>query len=197
MNKFQKILVLFVLLGFVFVLAGIALQQAEETVTCPVGGKAMKKSEAKASYEYKGKTYYFCSAECKEKFMKEPEKYIQKKAEMKGVYTCPKHPDVKSEKPGKCPHCGMELEKKMMTHEKMAGCMEMPCPMQMKEGEKPVCPMMSKDVEVNIENLPDGVSLKMTSKNAETVKKIQEHMAKMKTMCLEKKSCPQKEGIKK
>lgn len=185
MNKSSRILILLVVFTFVLVLTGIALQQAEETVTCPVGGKAMKKSEAKASYEYKGKTYYFCSTDCKEKFMKEPEKYIQQKAEMKEVYTCPMHPDVKSEKPGKCPHCGMELKKKMMTHEQMSGCMEM------------LCPMMSKDVEVNIENLPDGVSLKMTSKNAETVKKIQEHMAKMKTMCLEKKSCPQKEKIKK
>ena len=24
-------------------------------------------------------------------------------------YTCPTHPDVKSDKPGKCPKCGMEL----------------------------------------------------------------------------------------
>lgn len=28
------------------------------------------------------------------------------------VYTCPMHPDVKSEKPGKCPRCGMDLVKK-------------------------------------------------------------------------------------
>jgi len=27
-------------------------------------------------------------------------------------YTCPMHPEVKSEKPGKCPKCGMNLEKK-------------------------------------------------------------------------------------
>jgi Cu+-exporting ATPase len=25
------------------------------------------------------------------------------------VYTCPMHPDVKSDKPGKCPKCGMAL----------------------------------------------------------------------------------------
>ena len=28
------------------------------------------------------------------------------------VYTCPMHPDVKSDKPGKCPKCGMEMVKK-------------------------------------------------------------------------------------
>ena len=68
------------LIGFVFVLvlAGIAQQKAEETVTCPVSGEVVKKSEAKASYDYKGKTYYFCCNDCKEKFMKDPEKYIQK-----------------------------------------------------------------------------------------------------------------------
>jgi hypothetical protein len=28
------------------------------------------------------------------------------------VYTCPMHPEVKSDKPGKCPKCGMTLVKK-------------------------------------------------------------------------------------
>ncbi len=26
------------------------------------------------------------------------------------TYTCPMHPEVKSDKPGKCPKCGMNLE---------------------------------------------------------------------------------------
>ncbi|MEO7463421.1 MAG: heavy metal-binding domain-containing protein [Ferruginibacter sp.] len=29
-----------------------------------------------------------------------------------GTYSCPMHPEVKSDKPGKCPKCGMELIKK-------------------------------------------------------------------------------------
>jgi len=28
-----------------------------------------------------------------------------------GTFTCTMHPEVKSDKPGKCPKCGMELEK--------------------------------------------------------------------------------------
>jgi hypothetical protein len=28
------------------------------------------------------------------------------------VYTCPMHPEVTSDKPGKCPKCGMDLVKK-------------------------------------------------------------------------------------
>jgi hypothetical protein len=31
---------------------------------------------------------------------------------MAETYTCPMHPEVKSDKPGKCPKCGMSLEKK-------------------------------------------------------------------------------------
>lgn len=28
-----------------------------------------------------------------------------------GTYTCTMHPEIKSDKPGKCPKCGMELVK--------------------------------------------------------------------------------------
>jgi YHS domain-containing protein len=40
----------------------------------------MKVDEKKAaeSYEYKGKTYYFCAAGCKEAFAKNPEAYLKK-----------------------------------------------------------------------------------------------------------------------
>ena len=29
----------------------------------------------------------------------------------KETYSCPMHPEVTSDKPGKCPKCGMDLEK--------------------------------------------------------------------------------------
>ncbi|MFQ6082063.1 MAG: heavy metal-binding domain-containing protein [Candidatus Aminicenantia bacterium] len=193
MKKHSKILTLFLVFSFVLVLAGIAQQQAEETVTCPVSGKEMKKSEAKASYEYKGKTYYFCCEKCKEKFMKDPEQYIQKKAEMKEVYTCPMHSELKSDKPGKCPKCGMKLEKKMMVKKHMHA--------HMKAEGKACCTMMHlmgcKDAEINVENLEDGVAVKITSKNAEVVKKIQEVAAKMKASCPKKaKECKKKKTEK-
>lgn len=31
--------------------------------------------------------------------------------EQTAEYTCPMHPEIKSDKPGECPTCGMELEK--------------------------------------------------------------------------------------
>lgn len=189
----SKILALLLALSFVVVISGVALQQAEETVTCPVSGKEIKKSETKVTYEYKGKTYYFCSEECKEEFIKNPEKYIQKKAEMKEIYTCPMHPEVKSDKPGKCPKCGMKLEKKMMKMEHMHAHMKM----YKKCEEKPCCPMMgmmsSKDIEMNVENLDDGIAVKITSKNADVVKKIQDMAVKMNKMCKQKAASCQKE----
>ena len=43
----------------------------------------MDVSEEKASEktEYKGKTYYFCAKPCKERFEKDPEKYMGKDAD--------------------------------------------------------------------------------------------------------------------
>jgi YHS domain-containing protein len=199
MTKHSKILALFLAFSFVVVLAGIAQAQAEETVVCPVSGKEIKKSEAKVSYEHEGKTYYFCCEMCKEKFMKNPEKCIQKKAEMKEVYTCPMHPKVKLDKPGKCPECGMKLEKKMMHKEMMMHKKKMILKvhmdkehMEMEHKEKACYPMMEmmslKDVEMNVENLKDGIAVKITSKNADVVKKLQEMSAKMKEMCCKKEA---------
>ncbi len=208
MTKHSKILVLFLAFSFVVVLAGVAQAQADETVVCPVSGEKIKKSEAKFSHEYEGKTYYLCCEMCKEKFVKNPEEYLKKKAEMKEVYTCPMHSDVKLDKPGKCPKCGMKLEKKMMPmkhmkahmhKEKMMHKEHMDKEHMHKKGEeKACCPMMGvmsgKDVEMNLENLKDGIAVKLTSKNADVAKKLQEMAAKMKEM---HKKMEAKEEVKK
>jgi YHS domain-containing protein len=52
----------------------VAAAAIEQTV-CPVMGGAINKS---MFTEYKGKKVYFCCAGCKEKFEKEPEKYLAK-----------------------------------------------------------------------------------------------------------------------
>jgi rubrerythrin len=39
-------------------------------------------------------------------------KEIRMSVEDKAVYTCPMHPEVQKPEPGKCPKCGMNLEKK-------------------------------------------------------------------------------------
>ncbi len=47
-------------------------------VTDPVCKMKIEESKAAGSSVYKGETYYFCALSCKQKFDKEPEKYIGK-----------------------------------------------------------------------------------------------------------------------
>jgi len=50
----------------------------------------------------------------------EKKKMDMKKGKMAKTYTCGMHPEIKSDKPGKCPKCGMTLvEKKMKMDKKM------------------------------------------------------------------------------
>ncbi len=87
-------------------------------VTDPVCHMTIEDSEAAGKSLYEGKTYYFCSKPCKEKFDKAPGSYVGEKAETKktaasekGVeHTCPMHPEIRQPKPGPCPKCGMALE---------------------------------------------------------------------------------------
>jgi len=50
-------------------------QVVSEKIFDPVCGMQIG-SETSYKAEYEGKTYYFCSAECHEKFMQAPEKYM-------------------------------------------------------------------------------------------------------------------------
>jgi YHS domain-containing protein len=190
--KNPKLLAVLFVISLAFVFSGFARQTADESVACPVSGKAMTKSEAKATYEYQGKTYYFCCEGCQEEFVKDPEKYLQQKEAAKEVYTCPMHPEVQSDQPGKCAKCGMNLVKKaapqeqamMMTHGPMGCCQQMGMGAQAGAMN---CPFYLKDADITTENLADGVAVKVTSKDPETVKKIQENFAAL-------KACRQKAG---
>ncbi len=54
-----------------------------ERVKDLVCGMEFDKETASGTFEYKGKTYYFCSQGCREKFAEDPEKYIAHKTEEK------------------------------------------------------------------------------------------------------------------
>jgi YHS domain-containing protein len=155
-------------------ISGMSQQTGDDTAKDPVCGMTMKRSEAKATFDYSGKTYYFCSAGCKDTFVKDPEKYIQKKEE------------AAPEETRTCPEAGKEMPAQTASHGQMMG----QCPMiEHKHGQMAgstagmSCPLHSKDVEIKTEILPDGVAVKFTSKNPETVKKIREHLEKMKSCC--------------
>ena len=92
----------------------------------PVCGMTVTAQSAHQA-EHIGKRYYFCSAGCKTKFNVNAGQYttakliaVQKistpsvgapQRNMTGaVYTCPMHPEIRQDKPGNCPICGMTLE---------------------------------------------------------------------------------------
>jgi Cu+-exporting ATPase len=88
------------------------------------------------SAEHGGRTYYFCSPRCREKFVANPGQYVAPAAgaphaghahhhasQSTGVaassegakvagttYVCPMDPEVRQSTPGACPKCGMALE---------------------------------------------------------------------------------------
>ncbi|MCI0371261.1 MAG: YHS domain-containing protein [candidate division NC10 bacterium] len=43
----------------------------------PVCGMTVDEKRAAATSIYRGQTYYFCAAACKEKFEKSPEKFVK------------------------------------------------------------------------------------------------------------------------
>jgi Cu+-exporting ATPase len=42
----------------------------------PVCGMTVEPDSAAATADYNGKTYYFCSVDCKEEFEEDPESYL-------------------------------------------------------------------------------------------------------------------------
>jgi len=102
-------------------------------VICPVTGEKFKITKHTKFVDYQGKRYYFCCPGCDKRFLENPEKYLDiHKPDSSGAihrtneilkpvqnnkgsesevsyWTCSMHPSVHSDKPGKCPICGMEL----------------------------------------------------------------------------------------
>jgi Cu+-exporting ATPase len=83
----------------------------------PVCGMTVDPATAAGSYEYQGKTYYFCNPHCLHRFREDPERFLQKTSAVEAVevkagakYTCPMHPEIIRDGPGSCPICGMALE---------------------------------------------------------------------------------------
>lgn len=103
------------------------------SVLDPVCGMTVDHKSRAGSFEHRGKTYYFCSTHCLQKFREAPERFLNKSAEATSVqppaiqplspavraqkteYTCPMHPEIVRDQPGNCPICGMALEPRTIT----------------------------------------------------------------------------------
>src|SRR5882672_7618472 len=66
-----------------------------------------------------GRDFLFCSEGCRKRFAADPEAFLSGKAAPGAsstapakptVYTCPMHPEIRRDRPGFCPICGMALE---------------------------------------------------------------------------------------
>src|SRR6266699_2425372 len=72
-------------------------------------------ARAHSSLVHEGRSYFFCSAHCAERFRAEPARYLRPRATVPPApgteYTCPMHPELVRSEPGTCPLCGMTLER--------------------------------------------------------------------------------------
>jgi len=88
-----------------------------QLVTDPVCNMRIDPATAAGKSEYKGQNFSFCNPGCKQKFDASPEAYLggakpaaTQPAPAGTAYVCPMDPEVRSDKPGACPKCGMALE---------------------------------------------------------------------------------------
>ncbi len=126
--------------------------------TDPVCGMTVEEKPAALNTEYQGTTYYFCSSHCLHKFQAAPRDYVRKRPAAspgEAAYTCPMHPEVRSDKPGACPECGMALEPAVPAAP-VAAKTEYVCPMhpevvRAEPGNCPKCGMALEPRTVSLE----------------------------------------------
>ncbi len=85
----------------------------------PVCGMAVS-DRSEYRHRHDGRVYTFCSPHCRAKFQAAPQRYLTRVDAVSPqpgddiapgtTYTCPMHPEVRQDRPGNCPKCGMALE---------------------------------------------------------------------------------------
>ncbi len=132
---------------------------------------------AKASAVHAGKTYYFCCTGCASKFNADPQKYLDggppghalliqlgggkplakpgPTPSKNGAYVCPMDLEVRQDRPGACPKCGMALEPEIPAAP--ATRVEYTCPMHPQivcpgPGSCPICGMALEPRTVTVED---------------------------------------------
>ena len=99
---------------------GQSPDRAPPHYTDPVCGMAVTDQSPYAS-AHDGQRYFFCSERCRDKFARNPAEFVRRghrgrPADDAGqpssatVYVCPMHPEIRRDRPGNCPICGMTLE---------------------------------------------------------------------------------------
>ena len=142
----------------------------------PVCGMAVDPAEAAGSYEYRGRTYYFCNPSCLERFRDNPTEFVQPDGDPKSppsdaipgarAYICPMDPEVRQPEPGACPKCGMALEPDLSDPAALIK-VEYTCPMHPEivrdqPGACPICGMALEPRMVGFEDAPNPELVDMT-----------------------------------
>jgi P-type Cu+ transporter len=151
-------------------MSGESLNLASASTKDPVCGMTVNPSIAKYSHVHEGSTYYFCCAQCLQKFEADPRKYLSAglanpshlvslgvsapppRPSARSVvstaekYVCPMCPQVQKTKPGACPSCGMALEPEMPVASTRT---EYTCPMhpEVVRAESGTCPICGMALE--------------------------------------------------
>jgi len=154
----------------------------------PVCGMTVDPATTAHRAEHEGRSWFFCSAGCRAKFMADPARFAgaaksaccghhhHAQASHEGapqptiaadpgtIYTCPMHPEVRQQGPGACPDCGMALEPVGAPN---ATRVEYTCPMhpqivQDQPGNCPICGMALEPRTVTVEAAPNPELADMT-----------------------------------
>ena len=82
----------------------------------PVCGMTVDPATTHHHARHGDRTYHFCSAGCRAKFVANPASFLDKPPQKVAnpdpgiIYTCPMHAQIRQAGPGSCPICGMALE---------------------------------------------------------------------------------------
>lgn len=99
----------------------IGAKDGSATVKDPVCGMTVDPTTTIHHETHAGSDYHFCSARCEEKFVANPQAYVDgtlpaaASTDRGTIYTCPMHPEIRQTGPGACPICGMALEPETIT----------------------------------------------------------------------------------
>jgi P-type Cu+ transporter len=131
----------------------------------PVCGMTVEPQHAAGTEIYNGVTYAFCSPHCLEKFRADPAQYVaashqtHESAPVAGtVYTCPMHPEVRQDRPGTCPICGMALEPVMMAVPGTRTTYVCPMHPEIVRSEPGTCPICGMALEPRTVSLEEEVN---------------------------------------
>jgi len=144
----------------------------ERKVIDPVCHMTVDPKSSAGSFVHNGKTFFFCSQHCLNKFRENPNLFLTpqpsvtelpisiQRTPKRTSYICPMHPEVEQDHPGSCSKCGMSLDASSAA--RAPSRVEYTCPMHPEivrdgPGSCPICGMAlePRTVDLNTEENPE------------------------------------------